>query len=190
MSGHGEPAVGYSEGLRYFVDELRRRLKDRLVKVVLFGSHAKGMAGPESDLDILVVHTHPNPEEALRLVADAAAEIALKHNVPLEPIVMTIHEYSQESMFTLEVKRTGRILYSVDPSSEARELARDHLYLAEKWPEHVIKDLEAEPRSAVDPAHNAAELAAKGPDPAEGRDAGQCTWGPDNPAREVICCER
>jgi predicted nucleotidyltransferase len=38
-----------------FVDRLHRQFGDRLLEVILFGSHARGDAGPESDYDMFVV---------------------------------------------------------------------------------------------------------------------------------------
>lgn len=40
------------------LDELVRRLVEALhpVRIYLFGSHARGTAGPESDVDIMIVH--------------------------------------------------------------------------------------------------------------------------------------
>jgi predicted nucleotidyltransferase len=37
----------------------------RPLRVILFGSHARGEAGPDSDLDLLVVLDDDAPEEAL-----------------------------------------------------------------------------------------------------------------------------
>ena len=112
--------------LKFFVEELKKRLKDKLVKVILFGSYAKGETNEFSDVDVLVVHSHEDPNRALKEVADAALETALQFDVPLEPIAMTIHEYSQKSLFTLEVNRSGIIIYSVNPNDEAKELAKEH----------------------------------------------------------------
>lgn len=43
--------------LKFFVEELKKRLKDKLVKVILFGSYAKGETNEFSDVDVLVVHS-------------------------------------------------------------------------------------------------------------------------------------
>lgn len=83
----------------------------------------------------------------------------LKYAVPLEPIVMSLHEYHEKSLFTYEVKRTGRILYNADPDQEVKELAHDYLYLAMKWFQHSkkIHEESGEPRFSID----AAELSVK-----------------------------
>jgi predicted nucleotidyltransferase len=52
-----------SRKVRSVLAELRRRLEelygDRLVKLVLFGSRARGDARPDSDIDVLVVLRGP-----------------------------------------------------------------------------------------------------------------------------------
>jgi uncharacterized protein len=51
--------------------ELQRMYGERLVKAVLYGSHARGAAGPESDVDVLVVLKDPVDDywEIRRLVS-------------------------------------------------------------------------------------------------------------------------
>lgn len=150
-----------SKALEFFIKELRERMGNKLVKVILFGSYAKGLADVDSDVDVLVVHSYPDPGKAMEIVADIALETSLRFNIPLEPIVMTIHEYQQRSLFKIEIERTGRILYTMNPHDEARELASEYVFLAGKWLEHAVKDLEIDPRFAIDSAYNAAELAVR-----------------------------
>jgi predicted nucleotidyltransferase len=49
--------------VRHALDEVRKRLTelygDRLVRLVLYGSQARGDAHPESDVDVLVVLKGP-----------------------------------------------------------------------------------------------------------------------------------
>jgi len=112
--------MAVEETLKEFISELRERLGSRLTKVVLFGSYAKGCADEWSDVDVLVVYVNAEPEEVAKLVAEATARIAVEYGVPLEPVVMSIHEYLEKSLFTYEVERTGRVLYSADPDQMPR----------------------------------------------------------------------
>jgi len=114
-------------------------------------------------VDVLVVYTGMERDEATKLVAEAAAHVALRYDVPLEPLVLSLHEYLEDTLFTREVKRTGKILYSVDPGLEARGLAYDYLHLATRWLEYSkeIRREGRDPRFVVDAAYNAAELAIK-----------------------------
>lgn len=161
MGREGLDALGIGGALEFFTKELRKRMGSRLVKVILFGSYAKGLADVDSDVDVLVVHSYPDPDKAMEIVADIALETSLRFNIPLEPIVMTVHEYQQRSLFRIEIERTGKILYTINPHDEARELASEYVFLAEKWLDHAVKDLEIDPRFAIDSAYNAAELAVR-----------------------------
>ena len=40
---------------RRLVEALQRRLGEKLVAVILYGSYARGQSGPDSDVDLLVV---------------------------------------------------------------------------------------------------------------------------------------
>lgn len=53
---------------REVIEEMTRRLVEyyRPVRIYLFGSEARGEAGPDSDLDFLVVVPDETPEEILR----------------------------------------------------------------------------------------------------------------------------
>ena len=82
-------------------------------KIILFGSVAKGLMTPESDIDILIIQeTKKKPvdrvAEALRLVWG--------HIPHIEPQVFTPEEFSQaitENRFfiTQEVLKYGKIIY-------------------------------------------------------------------------------
>jgi predicted nucleotidyltransferase len=101
------------ERLRIILDDLHRRLEgtygDRFVKLVLFGSHARGDADPESDIDVLVV---------LRDEVEAAAEIertigdvvdlSSDYDTLVGCVFVSQDEYQQRnSPFLLNVRREG-----------------------------------------------------------------------------------
>lgn len=98
--------MAVEEALKEFISELRGRLGSRLAKVVLFGSYVKDYADEWSDVDVLVVYVNAEPEEATKLVAEVATRIAVKYGVPLEPVVMSFHEYLGKSF--LHTKLRGR----------------------------------------------------------------------------------
>jgi predicted nucleotidyltransferase len=85
--------------------------KFRPDKIVLFGSHAKGNAGPDSDVDLLVII---NTE---RSTWDLAVDIsvALKHSVPIDIIVRTPKEIArrlqQGDFFIKDIMENGKVLY-------------------------------------------------------------------------------
>lgn len=87
----------------------------RLQKIILFGSHARGAADPESDLDFLVVWHNPsmqtNREKAIHLRRLLPREV----HVPMDLIVMTPEQYleatSDPRTFTSMISREGMVIY-------------------------------------------------------------------------------
>lgn len=87
----------------------------QLQKIILFGSHARGMADAGSDLDFLVVWHNPsmqtNREKAVYLRRLLLREV----HVPMDLIVMTPEQYreatSDPRTFTSLINREGRVLY-------------------------------------------------------------------------------
>ncbi|MBI5235520.1 MAG: HEPN domain-containing protein [Deltaproteobacteria bacterium] len=96
------------------IEEIRERLV-RLYdpdRIILFGSHAKGVAGEESDIDLLIVkQTTDRPIDRRARVEKILAD----RELPLDIVVYTPEEilrlYSIGSPFIEEVVQTGRVLY-------------------------------------------------------------------------------
>lgn len=99
-------------------EQLLRHITDRIVqhfhphRIVLFGSHARGDARPDSDVDLLVVMDsdksfHQRGYEVGMLFAD--------RDWPMDLIVLTPDEMRREREFLGGVVRTaereGKILY-------------------------------------------------------------------------------
>jgi predicted nucleotidyltransferase len=96
------------------LDEIVRRIVEGFApeKIILFGSHAKGSSGPDSDVDLLVV-MHPGGSRRKK-----ATEIDLSLvgvNVPVDVIVVTPEELQrdQDRIGTLirPALKEGRVLY-------------------------------------------------------------------------------
>lgn len=68
------------------IDEMVRRIVERFnpEKVILFGSHARGTAGPDSDVDLLVIMSVTGSKHAQRLrIREALSGIGLSKDVVL-----------------------------------------------------------------------------------------------------------
>ena len=77
--------------------DLRSRLDalygDRLVRLVLYGSHARGDAGEESDIDVLIVLKGPfDYWEELRRTEEAMASVCLEYDVVVSTVFLTPEE--------------------------------------------------------------------------------------------------
>ena len=80
--------------LRTILAELRARFEvlygDRLVKLVLYGSQARGDAAPDSDIDVLVVLTGPViVGEEIERGSTVTAPLSLEHNVVISCMYMS-----------------------------------------------------------------------------------------------------
>lgn len=56
-------------------------------KVILFGSHARGEAGPDSDVDLMVVMRNPKPRG--RSAIEILSSLGLNFCVPVDVFVQT-----------------------------------------------------------------------------------------------------
>ena len=80
-------------------------------RIVLFGSHARGDAGPDSDVDLLVVL----PFEGSPIPVAAKIRVALPHTIPFDVLARTREQVEERTKvgdpFFCEVATTGRILF-------------------------------------------------------------------------------
>ena len=91
--------------------ELAQLYGERLVTVILYGSHARGEAHEESDVDVLVVlRGTVNPYEEARRTSGLMQDASLRHgtalsilhleeelfNDPMHPLMMNVNEEGVE----------------------------------------------------------------------------------------------
>jgi predicted nucleotidyltransferase len=87
-----------TERVRIILAEFRRRLEeiygDRLDRLVLFGSQARGDAEPDSDIDVLVVLKEPfvYGEEIWR-TSEARGDVSLMYDTDISCIYVTTERY-------------------------------------------------------------------------------------------------
>jgi len=95
------------------LSELSRRLEalygDRLVRLVLFGSQARGDAEPGSDIDVLVVLRGPvSPCDEIERTLDDVAGLSLENDAVLSCVFVSDEEFRREqSPLLLNVRREG-----------------------------------------------------------------------------------
>ena len=88
---------------------------ERIVKVILFGSHAYGEPTADSDIDLLIVKETPDRfidrwVAVRELIADP------KRRIPVEPIVVTPGELDRRltegDQFFQEIVARGKVVYA------------------------------------------------------------------------------
>jgi predicted nucleotidyltransferase len=73
--------------LECFCSRLRGALGDRIERMVLFGSRARGEGHAESDLDVLIVLRGEIDLRTRRMVQDIAADVTLEADVRVSPLL-------------------------------------------------------------------------------------------------------
>jgi len=140
---------------------LKSEAKKYLLKMILFGSHAKGEATKDSDIDLLVVRK--NGKEVEEIINAALYNILLDTGAPIEVLISTIEEILwPDSYFIYNILSYGKEIFSMDKETLKKEaliglmaLSKEYLISAEDtagaghW------------RLATDAAFNALELTSK-----------------------------
>lgn len=142
---------------------LKDGVKDRIAKLIVFGSVARGQAAPESDVDLLVLAT--DDLEAVSLAcADASLRTGIEMQISVEPLVYCLDQLRHpHSLFIADAIANGKEIYSMPEPELSRAEARGFLTLAQVYREAAERAVAAgDFRIAVDLAYNAAELCVKG----------------------------
>jgi len=96
------------------IDKMARRLAQRFrpERIILFGSHARGTAGPDSDIDLLVVMPVKGSRRAKRLQMSLAL---FNFRVPVDVVVVTPQEFETDARIPGTIVRPavkeGKVLY-------------------------------------------------------------------------------
>ncbi len=103
---------------------------DRLERVVLFGSKARGDFAPESDLDILVV-LHDGDWRLRDAVALAAFDPMIEHGVVLSPLIVDVADYLWWQEHNAPIYR-NICAEGVDLWTKPRQLSSKSVWSAQK----------------------------------------------------------
>jgi predicted nucleotidyltransferase len=108
--GSFEMALVAIEDIQKFAADVAREFMPE--KVILFGSYAKGNAGPESDVDLLVIM--PGDVSGVRVAVEIITR--LKPTLPIELIVRSSRQIrerlAQNDFFLRDIIATGKELYA------------------------------------------------------------------------------
>src|SRR5713226_1275056 len=109
------PRIARSRTAATYIARMAKRIAKKFhpQQIILFGSHARGEAGPDSDVDLLVVMPVRGSVREMRLKIRGAL-----HDMPLpiDIIVSTPEEFAwrKEVVGTIEwpAAREGKVLYA------------------------------------------------------------------------------
>jgi len=103
--------------LKSILAQLQQQLKtcygDRLVKLILFGSQARGDAQPDSDIDILVVlEGTVNPGEEIENTGQIVADLSLENDVVISRLFISQDQFMNRATPLLRnIRKEGIILW-------------------------------------------------------------------------------
>jgi len=86
------------ESLAHFLERLETECGDRVQRVVLFGSRARGDHDAESDVDLLIV-----ADEDRERIGDLAHRATLDDSMPLSTLVISTAEYQRYQQLCLPI---------------------------------------------------------------------------------------
>lgn len=99
--------------IQTILTELRRCLEvlygEQLVRMMLFGSQARGDAEPGSDIDVLVVLRGPvAPCDEIAKTSEITADLSLRQNEVISCVFVSEKQFQQErSPLLINVRREG-----------------------------------------------------------------------------------
>lgn len=141
---------------------LQTKAKDKIAKLILHGSVAKGKALAESDIDLLVV-AFDGRGDLQELCSNTAYDILLRDGERVEPLVFSYFDYRfPTNLFLYEARRIGKEIYSMKREEIAQKEAHALVTLAETYLQGAKSARRGKHfRLAVDAAYNASELCVK-----------------------------
>lgn len=101
--------------INQFVLEVSKLLGNRLKKVILYGSYARGDYEQNSDVDIMIL-TDLNDKEIVEYrikVREIACDLELEYDIVISPLVRNIEKYNERINvipFYMNVQKEGVIL--------------------------------------------------------------------------------
>ena len=92
---------------------LRIALGENIVRIVLFGSRARGEGNSKSDIDILI-ELKMSDNRIQDRIADITVDYMLKYDLPLAPVTYTEQQWETNkalgSLFVQNVEREGAVI--------------------------------------------------------------------------------
>lgn len=99
--------------IKIIIDEFKKEIKkiygNRLVKVILYGSWARGTGTGDSDIDLMVVLKGKiSPGKEIDRMIDCITDLNLKYDTLISVVPVSLEEYGvTDSPLLLNVRREG-----------------------------------------------------------------------------------
>jgi predicted nucleotidyltransferase len=112
-----------NDALASVLQQLRAGLESqygyRLDRVLLYGSQARGDAGPESDVDVLVVlRGEVDPVAELHRAGHLSADLSLENDLVILCLYMSEDEFAHgDDLFLRNIRREGVVIERCDALS-------------------------------------------------------------------------
>lgn len=102
--------------IKKFVTQLSELLGNRLKKVILYGSYARGDYDKNSDIDIMILTDFSDDEiiEYRKKVRDLACDLEMENDVIISPLLRNINKYEKRVNvipFYYNVQKEGVVLH-------------------------------------------------------------------------------
>lgn len=100
------------------LEYLRERVEAngvRVQRMVLFGSHAKGRATRESDIDVVIISEdfkRKNRFKRAEMTGRAEMETIQKFSVPFDIVTMTPDEYDRRDTIISDYAHEGKVVFA------------------------------------------------------------------------------
>lgn len=138
-------------------------IKDKVDRIILYGSIVKNKLHKESDIDVLIISFNPI-DKVEKVCENIADDILFKYGELIESMVYCIDDYRRPYHFLKNARLFGREVYKMQKDKEAKLEAGDYLPLAKgylKLAKSFDISQEIFIRGAIDMAYNTIELCAK-----------------------------
>ena len=111
--------INIQNSINKFVEESKKILGDRIKKIILYGSYARGDYNNSSDIDILVLTDYKQTQfyAALKKLSSMTYDIELDYNVILVPLINNINNYNDEIdeiPFYMNIKKPEEIHFDYE----------------------------------------------------------------------------
>lgn len=98
-----------------FMNEVQQLLGNRLKKVILYGSYARGDYNKQSDVDIMILAdlSFEEIEEYRDRISDIAYDIELETGIIVSPVIKNVDKYNAKVQFVpfyKNVQKEGVVL--------------------------------------------------------------------------------